>query len=561
MKKLFLSTLLLALPLLASAYDIAVKNADGVTIFYNYINNGTELAVVEGNCSRIVNIPEEVTYMSRTRKVTTIGNRAFSGCYSLASVTIPNSVTYIGDSAFEGCTSLTSITIPNSVTTIRTNTFYNCINLTTLSIGNSVTTIGDSAISGCTSLTSVTIGNSVTSIGNYAFSGCTSLTSITIPISVTSIGDYAFSGCRGLTSVTIPNSVTSIGNYAFQACTNLTSVTIPNSVTSIGSCAFEGCSSLTSVTIPNSVTSIGSAVFYQCRGLTSVTIPNSVTSIGERAFYACSSLTSVTIPNSVTSIGNAAFSYCSGLTSVTIPNSVTSIGYCAFSGCTGLTSVISKMENPCFYNVFFDKDVLYNATLYVPKGTSDKYKSMDGWKKFVFIEEGEPGSSVILDPKKCATPIITYSHNCHCLVFLCDTEGVEYFSEIKDADIKKYYVEEIDLTATYEISVYATKSGYENSDVATATLVWTDAVFTETTPSASSAKAIAESIPMLISAQNGTIVVRGEQDGLPLTVYSADGKMLGAATIKNGQASISTNLQRGEIAIVKIGSKSVKIKM
>ena len=110
--------------------------------------------------------------------------------------------------------------------------------------------------------------------------------------------------------------------------------------------------------------------------------------------------------------------------------------------------------------------------------------------------------------------------------------------------------------------VYATKSGFENSDVATATLVWTDAVFTETTPETpTSAKAIAESIPMLISAQNGTITVRGEQNGLPLAVYSADGKMLGAATIKDGQASISTNLQSGEIAIVKIGSKSVKIKM
>ena len=356
---------------------------------------------------------------------------------------------------------------------------------------------------------------------------------------MTTIGDYAFSGCSGLTSVTIPNSVTSIGSSAFSSCSGLTSVTIPNSVTSIGDDAFRGCS-----------------------GLTSVTIPNSVTSIGWYAFYGCSGLTSVTIPNSVTSIGSSAFAYCRGLTSVTIPNSVTSIGYCAFSGCTGLTSVISKMENPCFYNVFFDKDVLYNATLYVPKGTSDKYKSMDGWKKFVFIEEGEPGSSVIPDPKKCATPIITYSHNCHCLVFLCDTEGVEYFSEIKDADIKKYYVEEIDLTATYEISVYATKSGYENSDVATATLVWTDAVFTETTPETPTlAKTIAESIPMLISAQKSTITVRGEQDGLPLTVYSADGKMLGSATIKDGQASIATNLQRGEIAIVKVGSKSVKIKM
>ena len=200
---------------------------------------------------------------------------AFSSCYSLQSITIPNSVTNIGDYAFGSCKSLQSVTIPNSVTSI-----------------------GDEAFSWCKSLQSVTIQNSVTSIGDGAFSGCnicfficnspyfqnddvclfnkdkTAIVSTIkdcvnyiIPNSVTSIGDGAFSDCKSLQSVTIPNSVTSIGDHAFEQCKSLQSITIPNSVTSIGNSAFSSCDSLQSVTIPNSVTKIGDEAFIRCTHL------------------------------------------------------------------------------------------------------------------------------------------------------------------------------------------------------------------------------------------------------------------------------------------------------
>lgn len=125
---------MILLPLVANAHDIEVKNADGVTIYYNYINNGTELEVTyrgstdySNEYSDKVVIPDEVTYMNRTRKVTRIGIVAFEGCSGLTSVTIPNSLTSIGELAFRGCTGLTSITIPNSVTSIGQGAFLNCI--------------------------------------------------------------------------------------------------------------------------------------------------------------------------------------------------------------------------------------------------------------------------------------------------------------------------------------------------------------------------------------------------------------------------------------------------
>ena len=506
------------------AHDIEVANADGVTIYYNYINSGTELEVTfkgdySGSYSNEykgnVVIPEEVTYMNRTRKVTTIGGAAFDGCSSLTSVTIPNSVTNIGTGAFYGCSGLTSVTIPNSVT----------------------------------------------SIGDGAFSGCYSLTSVTIPDSVTSIGKSTFYECSGLTSITIPNSVTSIGNNLFYGCSSLTSVTIPNSVTSIGGGAFSQCTSLTSVPIPDSVTSIGSGAFFGCSGLTSVTIPDSVTNIGIRAFSGCSGLTSVTIPNSVKSIEDFAFYKCTGLTSVTIGEKVKWIGLNAFDY-EDIPTIISLIEEPFViagkasdYRTF-NKNTFMNATLYVPKGTIDKYKATEGWKDFVFIEEGTgPNGGETPETKTCATPTIDYQNGK--LTFGCATEGASCQYTIADEDIKAGSGNEVQLAVTYTISVYATKAGYENSETATATLCWID-VEPKTEGLSNIADVLAKA--MLMKSEGGMLSVQGADDGTQVCVYSLNGTMAGSAVSRNGQALVQTNLQPGSTAIVKIGQKSVKVR-
>ena len=137
---------------------------------------------------------------------TSIGTSAFLGCYSLTSVTIPNSVTNIGESAFYYCSGLTSCTIGSSVTTISNNAFEYCYGLTSVTIPNNVTSIGNSAFYGCSGLTSVNIGNSVTSIGKNAFCNCSGLTSITsLRTTAPTIDSTTFRNVKTNGTLTVPS--------------------------------------------------------------------------------------------------------------------------------------------------------------------------------------------------------------------------------------------------------------------------------------------------------------------------------------------------------------------
>lgn len=338
-------------------------------------------------------------------------------------------VKIIEEKVFEGCTNLSSITISNSVTTIGARAFYGCSNLSTVILGSQLMTIGEYVFGLCTSLSSITIPNSVTTIGKFAFDSCSSLTSITIGNNVTALRGGTFYYCTSLTDINVPNSVTiieseeeirwrwleNIGNPGiygvFEGCSSLSSVTIPNSVTSIGDDAFRGCSGITMVTSEistpfavdafgesnaNNATLVvpqGSRTAYQSadgwngfafiyeegetiyakkqtdeQGLyytlkqaddgsfyysvtghsdemdTEIVIPAKldgclVKTIGDNAFSSCTDLTSVKIGNGVSSIGNNAFAGCENLTSVKMGKNVIGIGDEAFRSCANLTSI------------------------------------------------------------------------------------------------------------------------------------------------------------------------------------------------------------------------------
>ena len=112
---------------------------------------------------------------------------------------------------------------------------------------------------------------------------------------------------------------------------------------------------------------------------------------------------------------------------------------------------------------------------------------------------------------------------------------------------------------TYNISVYATKAGYENSETVTATLCWIDV--DPKTEGITNNVAQVRSNAVIIQSSNGVVSVSGMDDGTNVAVYSTFGQMAAYAIASDNRALLSTHLIKGEIAIVKIGEKSVKVVM
>ena len=380
---------------------------------------------------------EAITKVIIDSGVTYIGDKAFSNCIKLSSVTIPDSVTSIGYCAFGYNPSLKSIVIPPSVTSVDNEVFCLCENLTSITIPESLTSIGEFVFHGTPWLEAKRAENPLVSINNILIDGLACEGEITIPSNISYIFDSAFCQSEKLTAINVDkdNKYYSSENGVLFNKDKTAIEAYP-----IGNTAKE-------YTIPDSVVSIENQAFIRCENLTSITIPKGVKSIGEYAFYECDGFSSIEISDTVENICDYAFTNCSSLTSITIPDSVTSIGHCAFWKCNNLTSITIKNPNCTIYesdttisNEYDEKkkENVFNGTIHGYENSTAQAYAEKYNRKFVALDEkptavelGDVNNDGSVDSSDASLVLAEYAR--------IQTGGAGEFTDVqyKAADVNK----------------------------------------------------------------------------------------------------------------------------
>ena len=235
-----------------------------------------------------------------------LGERAFSGCTTIESVTLNKEIKEIPWSAFSDCKKVTSIYGLEQVEKIGRNAFCCCENLSKIDLPLGITEIDDHAFYGCTSLKEITIPENTTEIKYAAFQDCKNLRIIKFPKGLREIHTEAFMCCDRLEEIEIPESVERIGDAAFEFCKNLKHVSI-SPLTHVGRNAFSD--TPWEMEQANSGAFITNGILHKVdEKIEKYTIPEDVSKIAMSAFCK-SNVKKLTIPKNVRYIGAYAFSH------------------------------------------------------------------------------------------------------------------------------------------------------------------------------------------------------------------------------------------------------------
>lgn len=163
-------------------------------------------------------------------------------------VVVPDHVRSIKYNAFDAfmwksnVKNIESITLPKGLTSIAHSAFSQCFALKKIEIPNSVQNIGEQAFRGCAGLQDA---NGFVIVNNKLYDCFSSAEDISIPQGISAIGDLAFRNCENLKSIRVPDGVKRIGSLSFNE--GLKSIELPESIEEIDKGAFYGCGNIDTV--------------------------------------------------------------------------------------------------------------------------------------------------------------------------------------------------------------------------------------------------------------------------------------------------------------------------
>ncbi len=551
-------------------------------------------------CGNGLNSPTNLVIKEGTLGLTT---EAFRGNRFLTGVTIPESMIKMGGYSFYECSSLTKV-VWNAVdcSVIDNPGFGN--GLSDLSFGDKVIELPANFCINCTGLTSLSFPESLKTIGGFTFSGCSGIESLQFNEHLDSIAEYAFNGCTKIKSLHLTARV--IEARAFESLDNIAEITLNNNVKKIDG-NFAG-TNLATLTLPSSLEKISwsfggghiGKVNVECPdaekvledgfwGLPGAVINNIIFAEGVKTCQPFSVVDTVSIPESVVKMNGGeagtliyralaaeesgtircnnvtiaegvqiipdGFVCGSNITEVVLPASVTEINQHAFESCEELVNVTVLWYDPREINIEEWVNPFYGineeATLYVPKGRIEAYKSLYPWSEFRYIKEID-GSTEI---EEVATPAIAYENGE--LHFTSTTPDAQYHYTISDPDIvtNETCDGSVWLNAYYEISVYASAPGLINSAVASAKLYFIEANLEE-------AGAIETTYKrgVLVSTSGNTLTVSGLDNNETIEVYDISGRLVGKGNAKSGSCSLTIDSDQN-IVLVHTATETIKVRI
>ena len=564
-----------------------------------------------GNCKHITSvvIPDNVT---------DLGGGDFSGCTALESVTIGSGVSLISNNMFDDCTSLKTITIPDNIEAIYPSAFAGCIRLESIKIGSGVRSIGDAVFENCTNLTDVY--NYAAQVITYFFYYNDPFRGFypeeaTLYVQDSLYFDYK-SADKWKDFGTIKTLSGEILSYTNKLVYMVDSVEyksyevdyktpiIPEEAPVKEGHTFSGWDGLPETMPWHDVTVYGSfipnkyTVTWQVDGEVvkseqvtyGTVIPVPETPVKEGHTFSGwdtipetmpakdLTLTGVCTPNKYT-IAYMLDGSLLQTDTITYGNSVTPCqvpekeGY-TFSGWSELPATMPATDlviNGAYTinkyrltylvdgSVYKEYEVTYNDTIIAEAApVKDGYR-FGGWSEIPvrMPTHDVQVDGVFIEIVYCGRPAISYADGM--LTFTSQTEGVEFVSSITCDDVNTYRDAQVALSVAYNVSVYATKEGCENSDTVTAVLCWIECDHQD-----EEEKGILKvaSTPALIQSSNGIITIQGLEKGTSVSVYTTSGMEVASGVAEeNVTLTLETQMTKGEVTIVKMGAKSVKVMM